>query len=206
MPAVIARVHAAGLRCLIVDDGSTDGSARVASSCGADRVVSHPANRGYGAALATGLHAAAGQPGCRWVVTLDADGQLDPVEAAALVSGADAAAVDVAVGIRPAPARVSERFASTLVSTLFGITDPLCGLKAYRVDIIHRFSEACGRRVGMELAVRAAAARCSILQRPVSIRPAERHGSRYGRGLWSEVRIVAAALALLACVVEGARS
>jgi glycosyltransferase involved in cell wall biosynthesis len=206
LPGVIERVHAAGLRCLVVDDGSSDASAQVAREAGVDDVVSHPVNRGYAAALATGLHAAAKEPGCRWVVTLDADGQLDPAEAASLVAAADAAGVDVAVGIRPAPARVSERFAAGLASTLFGIIDPLCGLKAYRPSIIQRFSASCGRRVGMELAVRAAAAWLGVLQRPVSIRPAARHGSRYGRGLWSEVRIVAATLALLACAVEGIRS
>ena len=205
LPGVIDRVHAAGLRCLVVDDGSSDASAQVAREAGADDVVSHPQNRGYAAALATGLQAAAREEGCAWVVSLDADGQLDPAEAASLVAAADAAGVDIAVGIRPEPARLSERFAAYLASTLFGVTDPLCGMKAYRPAIIRRFSKSCGRRVGMELAVRAAAARYGMLQRPVSIRPAARH-TRYGRGLWSEVRIVAAALALLPCVLEGVRS
>lgn len=206
LAGVIARVHAAGLRCLVVDDGSTDGTRAIAEAAGADALVAHRVNRGYSAALATGLRAAAETPGCRWVVTLDADGQLDPGEAAALVAAADASGVDVAVGIRPSPARLSERFAAGFVSRLFGITDPLCGLKAYRPQIIRRFSASCGRRIGMELAVRAAAARCGVLQRPITIRPADRHESRYGHGLWIEARIVASTLALLPCVIEGVRS
>src|SRR5947207_1728403 len=39
---------------LVVDDGSTDGTAEKAAACGV-RVVSHPMNRGYGAALKTGF-------------------------------------------------------------------------------------------------------------------------------------------------------
>jgi glycosyltransferase involved in cell wall biosynthesis len=205
LPAVIARAHAAGLRCVIVDDGSHDGTADSATRSGADLVVTHATNRGYAGALATGLRAAADQADCRWVVTLDADGQLDPSEAAAIVNESEAAGADVGIGIRPQHARSAERFAARVTSRLFGVLDPLCGLKAYRPRIIRRFSRACGRRVGMELAVRAAASGARIVQRPVSIRPSGRTGSRYGHGLWSEIRIVAATLTLVPAALPGAR-
>jgi glycosyltransferase involved in cell wall biosynthesis len=205
LPGVITRAHAAGLRCVVVDDGSRDGTAESAARAGADVVVTHATNRGYAGALATGLRASVGQPDCRWVVTLDADGQLDPMEAAALVNEAEAAGADVGIGIRRSPARVSERFAALVTRRLFGVIDPLCGLKAYRPDVIRRFSAACGRRVGMELAVRAAASGRRLVQRPVSIRPAARRGSRFGHGLWSEIRIVAATLTLLGAALPGAR-
>ncbi|WP_409485115.1 glycosyltransferase family 2 protein [Arsenicicoccus dermatophilus] len=57
-----------------VDDGSKDDSARRALAAGA-RLVQHPINMGQGAALQTGFEFALTDPGMRYVVTFDADGQ-----------------------------------------------------------------------------------------------------------------------------------
>ncbi len=54
---------------LVVDDGSTDGTARAASAAGA-RVIKHRSNRGYGAALKTGIVAATHDI----IAMIDADG------------------------------------------------------------------------------------------------------------------------------------
>lgn len=194
---VLARARAAGLRCLVVDDGSSDHSAEVAAQAGADVVVRHPTNLGYAAALGSGLRAAAAQPGCRWAVSLDSDGQLDPVEAVNLVREGEAAGAALAVGVRPRPARISERFAAALLGMLVGVRDPLCGLKAYRVDLLEAYPNACGRRVGMELAVRAVRARYGVVQRRVSTESRPTRVSRYGRGVVAELRITGAALALV---------
>ncbi|MGH8759613.1 MAG: N-acetylneuraminate synthase family protein [Burkholderiales bacterium] len=203
--AVLARARAAGLRCLVVDDGSDDCSSDAATAAGADVVVRHPRNRGYAAALASGLRAAASQPACRWAVSLDADGQLDPADAVSLVGEAEAAGAALAVGVRPAPARVSERFAARILGALVGVRDPLCGLKAYRVDLLQAFPSSCGRRVGMELAVRAIRSGHRLVQRKISSAPRSGEGSRYGRGLAAELRIAGAALALIPVALIGAR-
>jgi glycosyltransferase involved in cell wall biosynthesis len=200
---VLDRARALNLRCLVVDDGSSDRSGEAARSAGADVIVRHPDNRGYAAALGTGLRAAASQPGCRWVVTLDADGQLDPGEAVRLVSEAEAAGASLALGVRGEPARISERFAGGLLRALFGVLDPLCGLKAYRVDLLKRYPEACGRRVGMELAVCAIRGGFGVVQRDVSAAPRSSHNSRYGEGLAAELRIAGAALALVPLALVG---
>jgi glycosyltransferase involved in cell wall biosynthesis len=55
---------------IVVDDGSSDQTARVAEDAGA-RVIRHRYNMGYGAALKTGIHSARTE----FVITLDADGQ-----------------------------------------------------------------------------------------------------------------------------------
>ena len=203
---VLSRARAAGLRCLVVDDGSSDSSAEAATRAGADVVVRHGINRGYATALGSGLRAAASQPGCRWAVTLDADGQLDPVEALNLVREADTAGAALAVGVRGQPARISERFAAGLLGWLVGMRDPLCGLKAYRVDLIRMFPDACGRRVGMELAVRAVRGGYRLVQQHISTAPRSTRGSRYGRGLAAELRIVGAALALVPVALRGVRA
>jgi glycosyltransferase involved in cell wall biosynthesis len=202
---VLARAHAAGLRCLVVDDGSSDRSSEAASRAGAEVVVRHSENQGYDVALGSGLRAAAAQLGCRWALSLDGDGQLDPAEAASLVCEAEAAGAAVAIGVRPRPARLAERFAGRLLEALVGIRDPLCGLKAYRADVVRAFPGACGRRVGMELAVRATRAGYGVVQRGISTTPRSGRGSRYGSGVATEVRIAAAALALVPVAVFRAR-
>lgn len=60
----------------VVDDGSTDATARHAEAAGA-RVVRWAVNRGKGAALRAGLRAARTR-GATWAVTLDGDGQHPP--------------------------------------------------------------------------------------------------------------------------------
>jgi len=57
-----------------VDDGSTDASIAAAEGAGA-RIVRHPVNLGQGAALQTGFDYVVRQPGARYIVTFDADGQ-----------------------------------------------------------------------------------------------------------------------------------
>jgi glycosyltransferase involved in cell wall biosynthesis len=83
---------------LIIDDGSTDGTGDAARACGV-RVISHKTNRGYGAALRTGVlntKAAA-------VVIMDADCTYPPAAIPKLYAQLDDA--DMAVGARPMTSR-----------------------------------------------------------------------------------------------------
>ncbi len=79
-----ASAHAGHASVIVIDDGSTDGTADLARAAGADRVVGHPSNLGLGAAVRTGLKAAR-QAGADVVVKLDADGQHDPADIARLI-------------------------------------------------------------------------------------------------------------------------
>src|SRR5438093_3864027 len=81
---VVRGARASGLPVVVVDDGSSDGSGAVAEAAGAT-VLRHPANRGKGAALASGF-AYAKKIGAGAVVTMDADGQHDPAELPSLVA------------------------------------------------------------------------------------------------------------------------
>jgi glycosyltransferase involved in cell wall biosynthesis len=83
---------------VVVDDGSRDATRELAAAAGAT-VLSHPFNLGYGGALQTGfLYAQA--HGYDAVVQIDADGQHDPLSAAAMVKGLQDGGADVVLGSR----------------------------------------------------------------------------------------------------------
>jgi glycosyltransferase involved in cell wall biosynthesis len=100
--AVVADV-VRGLRAVVtsvvlVDDGSTDDTARRARQAGAT-VARHLINRGQGAALETGTRLALGA-GADVVVHFDADGQHDPADVPRLVAPVAGGVADVALGSR----------------------------------------------------------------------------------------------------------
>ena len=83
---------------LVIDDGSTDRTAEVARSAGAD-VISFGENRGLRAAIAAG-YAAAADRGYAWCGRVDADGQHPPEELRRLLERVRSGDCDVAVGSR----------------------------------------------------------------------------------------------------------
>lgn len=92
LPAL--RAAQPGAEILVIDDGSTDATARVATELGAI-VVSAPYSMGNGAAIKRGARAATGDV----LVFMDADGQHDPAHIALLLERLDAG-FDMAVGAR----------------------------------------------------------------------------------------------------------
>jgi hypothetical protein len=94
---VIARVPA-DFEVVVVDDGSTDGSAEAALAAGA-KVVRHDRNRGLGAAVRTGFEEATAM-GASVVAFLDADGEYDPADLPAMVAPILAGDADYVVGSR----------------------------------------------------------------------------------------------------------
>ena len=83
---------------LVVDDGSTDRTAKLAENAGAV-VLRHAQNLGKGAALRTGL-ARALEQGFEWVVMLDGDGQHAPEDLPALWRCAEQTAAKLVIGNR----------------------------------------------------------------------------------------------------------
>ncbi|NTU85904.1 MAG: glycosyltransferase family 2 protein [Chloroflexales bacterium] len=94
--AVVARVREAlpEAEIMVVDDASGDDTGARAAAAGA-RVERHPANRGNGAAVKTGIRRATGEV----VLLMDADGQMDPRYIPAILGGV-ADGFDMVVGAR----------------------------------------------------------------------------------------------------------
>jgi glycosyltransferase involved in cell wall biosynthesis len=121
---------------LVVDDGSEDDTLAVARDAGA-AVVRHAHNQGKGRALMTGF-AWALERGYDGVLTLDADGQHDPEDAAAFLAAYAAVGADLIIGRRdfrqmPFPRSWSNPFGSWLLSRVLGsaIHDNQSGYRLY---------------------------------------------------------------------------
>jgi glycosyltransferase involved in cell wall biosynthesis len=93
LPALLAEVPA-GFPVIVVDNGSTDGTAEVARSLGA-RVVSEP-RAGYGAAVHAGVEAATSE----YLAVMDGDGSFDPAELPLLLAAVTGGRCDLALGRR----------------------------------------------------------------------------------------------------------
>ncbi len=133
-------------RVICVDDGSTDDSAEVAEAAGA-RVIRHPHNLGQGAALQTGIAYARVQPGVRYLVTFDADGQHRVVDALAMLDLAEHEQAAIIFGSRFLDDRTKPGLAKKIVlktavavtnlTTGLTLTDAHNGLRVLRVDAAH---------------------------------------------------------------------
>ena len=85
---------------LVINDGSTDDTGRVARACGVDHVVSLTGNQGLARAFLAGLDAAV-KLGADVVVNTDADNQYQAEDIPALVAPILAGTADVVIGARP---------------------------------------------------------------------------------------------------------
>lgn len=122
---------------VVVDDGSRDRTGAEAASRGV-RVVTHRRNRGYGAALKSGVLASTGEI----VLFYDADNQFDPADIEHMVD--ELADHDAALGARTSKSHApfSRRGGKKLLGWLANylartrIPDLNCGLRAIRRDLL----------------------------------------------------------------------
>ncbi len=191
-------------RILVVDDGSTDGTGRVASELGCE-VVAHDRNRGKGAALRTGL-ATAHARGHVVALTVDADGQHRGEDARALVLAA-ASPDALVLGVRdlvaagaPKANRVSNGISNFFLSRFAGLPlrDTQCGLRRYPIGAsLALGSSAEGYDFEADVLLRAVWAGLDVVEQPIrAVYPADRTTHFHVvRDPWRIIRTVVSAVA-----------
>jgi glycosyltransferase involved in cell wall biosynthesis len=186
---------------LVVDDGSRDNTARIASLAGAD-VVRHPKNMGYGAAIQS-LLAEARKRGADVLVILDADSQHDPQEIPNLLRPIGQG-YDLVIGSRqdqagkiPFYRRLGQRVILNSLSVLSGkhIKDSECGFRAFSRKALATLElKENGMAVSAETIAEATRCNLKVTQIPVSViyhKDSSTHNPlRHGFGVISRVLIM----------------
>lgn len=139
---VLREVRRYSPNILVIDDGSTDGTAELLERWPDVSVITHPQNRGYGAALVSAF-AYAVDRGVDVLVTMDCDGQHEPARIPVLLEAIHDA--DIVSGSRylrdfrqdtaaPQDRRQINRLVTAELNELLGLnlSDAFCGFKAYR--------------------------------------------------------------------------
>lgn len=137
VPRMIAGVS--GVEVIVVDDGSTDGSADLALSAGADHVVRHTRNKGLAETFRSGL-AECLRRGADIIVNFDGDGQYRGEDIERLIAPVLAGQADMVIGNRQIDTmpsytpgkRLLHRMGRRVVNGLgrINISDPVSGFRA----------------------------------------------------------------------------
>lgn len=165
---------------LVIDDGSTDGTGELLAARNDIRLLTHPTNRGYGAALVTAFRFAIDNE-YEYIITIDCDGQHEPQRIPQFVEACQD--VDIVSGSRylerfagdsqppDARRRINQQITAELNRRAgLGLTDAFCGFKAYRVSALKRMHLTDpGYAMPIELWVQAAAAGLEVVELPVPL-------------------------------------
>ena len=174
-----AAIEAAGVpgEVVVADNGSEDGSAKLAEAAGAH--VVHEPRRGYGSAYLAGFAAAQGD----YIVMADADLTYDfgylPRFVAELDAGAEMVIGDRMDNIHPGAMPWLHRYVGNPVLTgtlnVFfrtGIKDAHCGMRGFRRDVLPRLDlRTTGMEFASEMVIRAAKEKLDVRQFPIEYHP-----------------------------------
>lgn len=173
----------------VVDDGSTDGTGRIARAAGV-RCLSLPCNLGYGGAVQAGLEVALAE-GCDVVVLFDADGQHPAADVDRVVAPVLAGDADVAIASRysdgrpyggPLGRRLGQRVFSGLTRLAIGrrIYDTTSGFKAMNASACRAIVDTTFLDLHMETIVQLSLLGFRITEVPVTMSPRHAGSSMHG--------------------------
>lgn len=209
------RSASAHYHVLVIDDGSSDGTADTARRAGA-QVLQLPFNLGVGGAMRAGFHYAL-REGYRAAIQVDADGQHNPADIARIVAALDTA--DIAIGARFADVgdytvTGPRKWAMVLLGKALSkiaktrLTDVTSGFRAAGPRAIRQYvdyypAEYLGDTI--DSLVGALRSGLTVTQVPVAMRQ-RRHGQPSQGAFGSAVYLMRSAFALLLAVIRPATS
>jgi glycosyltransferase involved in cell wall biosynthesis len=168
---------------LVIDDGSTDGTAEAARAGFADRVVSFTKHRGLAAAFSAGIDESLAM-GAGVIVNFDADLQYDPTDIPALVAPILAGRADLVVGDRGpgtlahfSPVkRMLQRLGSWMVRQASGlmVQDATSGFRAFTREAARRMNVFSKMTYTLETLIQAGFKDLRVASVPVRARPVRR--------------------------------
>ncbi len=175
------------IEIVVVDDGSTDNTAKVAMEAGAE-VVSHGVNRGVGVAFKTGLKMAL-EKKADIMVQIDGDGQFDPGDIPRLIKPIIDGIADFVSASRfknpeytppdiSAVKKWGNKRVAWLVSRIAGqkFYDVSCGFRAYSKEALLRITPIAEFTYTQEVFLELAFKKLRIEEIPVKVRGQREHG------------------------------
>ncbi|NPV56841.1 MAG: glycosyltransferase family 2 protein [Anaerolineae bacterium] len=181
LPRVAAACGEHNWRLVVVDDGSTDRSMAVLMQIHAQHrqleVISHKVNRGYGAALKSGL----AHVTTSYAITIDADGQHRIEDIQRLLTALQRTNADLVIGSRSQEAtkdgyrrlgKAIIRGLARLLITL-NIQDLNSGMKLYRTELVKRYLHLCPNSMAFSdvITLLFVHQRHRVVEEPISINP-----------------------------------
>lgn len=218
LTAVLDAVVRHSPQVLVVDDGSRDGTSELLARRDDVHLITHPANRGYGAALRSAFEFAV-RCGYETLVTIDCDGQHEPQRIPDFVA-ACRQGVDLVSGSRYLRAfegdsrppedrrRVNHLITAELNRRLgLAITDAFCGFKAYRVGALADLEiTETGYAMPLEVWVRAVELGWKIVELPVPLIYLDERRSFGGSLDHAETRLAVYREVLERCIGAGLKT
>lgn len=137
---------------VVVNDGSSDGTQRIVDQAGV-AVLTNQINIGYDKSLEKGLFYGI-EKGYKYAITMDADGQHPSEDIHKFIQSFNEG-YSLVIGIRGKLQRFSEYIFAFYSQLIWGISDPLCGMKGYKLSLLEQlgFFDSY-KSMGTEFAIR----------------------------------------------------
>lgn len=123
---------------IVVDDGSSDSSASILSNLQSliykVHILRHDVNLGYSKTIVDGIELALSME-YQFIVTTDADGEINPSLIPIIFNELEKG-FDIVIGVRSNISRFAEKISALFTFVMWGIGDPLCGLKGYKAQAL----------------------------------------------------------------------
>lgn len=181
----------------VVDDGSSDGTAKVAREAGADIIVQHNTNRRLGIVFNSAVRSAL-ENGADLMVNIDADGQFDAGEIKDLLTPILKGEADMVIGDRfrdgradgiPMIKKILNKLAAKTVGMFLNtqIDDLTCGFRAHNRETLLRLNSVMGFTYTQETIIDAIGKGLKLKWIPVNVRYFEDRQSRIVKSVWKFV-------------------